>query len=188
MKEIEKRNRNYSKGNYGSEIIITVNLATEDKHSMKTTSKVLSEALGFYDAFQIEEILNPGNPKQQLLFSAYFARYFLLKRGYETERLLKQPGFDAAKKVPLLGRLAISLERKNATEIKVSKLLEQIIEDTIEDISENKNILNETTPSTIERMANLLSTTFLEHYEDGRRDFERAIEGVKNRFRPVERQ
>jgi hypothetical protein len=193
MKETEKEGGSLSAENE-CQAELYINNANIDKSVINTLESALREAEEFFDKFQISEILQPCNKKQMYLFNIYFARYCLLKRGYELNRLVSSPSYETVRKIPIIGSFVGNLKKDNDDDIVASRLLQMVGEEMAkrvveENVYESGNALAVyTMPSTIERAANLLSNTFLEHHKSKSGMRMQAIEGVKDRFKLVENQ
>jgi hypothetical protein len=193
MEEIEKEDGNHSAGkeNRAKSGKDKVNIGESMKDTLRSA---VYEADEFFDKFQIGEILCPCNEKQVILFKIYFARYCILKRGYELNRLANSPTYETVRRIPIVGSFVRNLEKENDNDIEVSGILkmagEGVAKHVMErNISESGNALvTYTMPSVIERAANLLSNTFLEHHKSGSKKRMQAIEGVKDRFKLIGRE
>lgn len=189
MKEIEKEGGSRPAENE-RRAIFSIDNASIDKSVISTLGSALREAKEFFNKFRISEILHPCNEKQAYLFNIYFARYCILKRGYELNRIVNSPSYEAVRKIPIIGSFVRNLEKDNDNDAEASKLLRMVGEEMTKRVME-KNIpesgnalIAYTMPSAIERAANLLSSAFLEYSMDGLKKQKQVIEGIKDRFKP----
>lgn len=158
---------------------------------VKVEADAIMAGAGFYANFGIKDIIKPGTPNQVALFCLHFARYLVLKEGYELNNLLNSPNVEILSKLPIVGRLIPSLDRKNMAANQASEHLEYIARQVTAGMETETKLLAKqgglsqecVMPPQIQNMANFLSTAFLKHRKSGSRKLRQAIGEVKDRFR-----
>ena len=164
--------------------------------------EVKSEALSFAQKFtrnhRLFDRLGLSVPEQCELFQTHLARYWLLKENYELGVILRNPQSEAAAKIPLLGWIvhydrAVYDAREAAAEelmTEASRLAEVMKEATksrAQEIIASPDQLGGTTemllkqighPDTIQRAANLISSSYFENKNQGRKHLRRELDST----------